>query len=62
MFKFYFVSALALVALIIAGCSGVTPIPTVTPTAISVPTAAAKPTVPPPTELIVMTHDFSYVD
>ncbi|MBI5030002.1 MAG: thiamine ABC transporter substrate-binding protein [Chloroflexi bacterium] len=52
--KLFLISVLAFV---VVGCSGVTPVPTVTPTAITVPTAAAKPTVPPATELTVMTHD-----
>jgi thiamine transport system substrate-binding protein len=53
--KFCLVSAFALIVLMIAGCG--TPVPTLAPTPITVPTAGAKPTVPPPTELTVMTHD-----
>lgn len=56
--KFYIVSALALIALALIGCAAAgTPTPAPTATPITMPTAGPKPTIPPPGELVVMTHD-----
>ena len=48
----------SLLALALAACAPAgTPVPTPTATLIAMPTAGARPTVPPPGELIIMTHD-----
>jgi len=46
-----------LVVLMLAACAPSTPAPTPSPTFIAMPTAGARPTVPPPTEVTIMTHD-----
>lgn len=52
-----FVSTLFLLALGVVGCAAGTPTSVPTATPIIVPTAGPKPTIPPPGELVVMTHD-----
>jgi thiamine transport system substrate-binding protein len=57
MFKYKLhVAGLLLLALVVSGCTG-TPTATPTATPITAPTAGPKPTIPPPGELVVMTHD-----
>jgi len=55
--KLYVFFAFALLAFAMAACAQGTPTVAPTPTLIALPTAGARPTVPPPTELTVMTHD-----
>jgi thiamine transport system substrate-binding protein len=53
--KMFILASLALSVLV--ACAQGTPVPTPSPTFIAMPTAAPRPTVPPPGELVVMTHD-----
>ncbi len=52
-----FLLALLVLVFVLAGCAAATPTPAPTATPITAPTAGPRPTVPPPGELVLMSHD-----